>query len=79
MKGYIKDVIDNTEYDDYEREIEKLKKQMQAEKDQIRSLHFQMKKKDEEIEDFKEKIKGLANRKLELEKRYNRDINNMRS
>lgn len=79
MKAYVQDVIENTEYEEYEREIEKLAKQLQAEKDQTRSIHFQLKKRDEEIEDFKEKMKGLANRKLELEKRYTRDINNMRA
>ena len=32
MKEYMEDVINNTEYDDYEREIEHLNKLLQQEK-----------------------------------------------
>ena len=41
-------------------------------------MHHQLKKKDEELDEMKDKIKGIANRKIDLEKRYNRDMNSLK-
>ena len=76
MKEYMEDVINNTEYDQYEREIQHLNKQLANEKESSRSMHMRMKKKDEEMQELKEKMKVLASRKTELEKRYNREVAN---
>lgn len=39
---------------------------------------MQLKKKDEEIEEVKNKMRIMMNRKTELEKKYNRDITNVK-
>lgn len=41
-------------------------------------MHHRLKKKDEELEEMKEKMRGIANRKTDLEKRYNREMNSLK-
>lgn len=79
MREQMEDIINNTEYDDYEREIQHLHKQLQGEKDSTRNMHNRMKKKDEEIEELKEKMRALVSKKSELEKRYTRDVSNYKA
>lgn len=66
MKRYVQDALDSLDYDEYEKQIDQLKRQLQGERDAAKSIHMQLKKKDEEIEEVKNKMRIMMNRKTEL-------------